>query len=51
MSMGPPEMRGPARIDPRDRAQLAESPVSWQRIAALFRPHRGSLIVVVAALF
>lgn len=49
MSMGPPEMRGPARIDPRDRAQLAESPVSWQRIAALFRPHRGSLIVVVAA--
>ena len=47
MSMGPPEMRGPARIDPRDRAQLAESPVAAGRVLALFRPHLGSLIVVI----
>ncbi len=28
------------RVDPADRAQLAESPVPWPRVAALFRPHR-----------
>ena len=38
--------RGPRRVDPRDRAQLAESPVSWSRLTALFRPHLGSLVVV-----
>lgn len=47
MSMGPPEMRGPSRIDPRDRAQLAESPVSAERVLALFRPHLGSLTIVI----
>lgn len=47
MSMGPPEMRGPSRIDPRDRAQLAESPVSAERVLALFRPHLGPLTIVI----
>lgn len=32
--------------DPRDRAQLAESPVSLRRVAALLAPHRASLILV-----
>ena len=32
--------------DPRDRAQLAESPVSLRRVAALLAPHRTSLILV-----
>ena len=43
------EVRGPQRIDPRDRAQLVESPVSAARVAALFRPHAGALTVVIAA--
>ena len=38
--------RGPRRVDPRDREQLAESPVDPARLAALFRPHLGSLVVV-----
>jgi ATP-binding cassette subfamily B protein len=38
--------RGPRRVDPRDRAQLAEAPVPFSRIAELFRPHRGQLAVV-----
>ena len=47
--IGGPDMRGPQRIDPRDRAQLIESPVSPARVAALFRPHAGALSIVVAA--
>lgn len=48
MSLGPPDFRGPTRVDPRDRAQLAESPVPPDRVLALFRPHLGPLAVVVA---
>ena len=40
--------RGAARIDPADRAQLAESPVELRRVLALFRPHRRALAVVTA---
>jgi ATP-binding cassette subfamily B protein len=40
--------RGPRRIDPRDRAQLADAPVRLSRIAELFRPHRGQLAVVIS---
>ncbi len=40
--------RGARRIDPRDRAQLAESPVSAQRVLAYFRPYRWQILVVVA---
>jgi len=39
-------VRGPSRIDPRDRAQLAESPVSARRVAALFSPHAGALALL-----
>ncbi|WP_068260994.1 ABC transporter ATP-binding protein [Janibacter limosus] len=35
------------RIDPQDRAQLAESPVSARRVIAYFRPHRWQVAVVV----
>lgn len=34
--------------DPADRAQLERSPVRWSRVAALFRPYRRQLAVVVA---
>lgn len=34
------------RIDPKDRAQLAESPVSLRRIASLFTGHGPALTVV-----
>lgn len=40
------EWRGPSRINPADRAQLAESPVSLRRVAGLFRGHRSELITV-----
>ncbi|RKT80055.1 ATP-binding cassette subfamily B protein [Terracoccus luteus] len=40
--------RPPQQLDPRDRAQLAESPVSLRRVAALFRPHRATVAVVTA---
>lgn len=40
---------GPQRVDARDRAQLAESPVEARRVLALFRPHAGALAVVMAA--
>lgn len=36
------------RVDPADRAQLAESPVPWPRVAVLFRPHRWSIAAVMA---
>lgn len=49
MSLGAPEAWGPARIDPRDRVQLAESPVAGQRVLDLFRPHRGALAIVIVA--
>ena len=39
---------GPRRIDPKDRAQLAASPVPFARVAALFGPHRRVLAVVTA---
>lgn len=45
---GGPPMRGPARVDPADVAQLAQSPVSMRRIAALFTPHRAAITLVVA---
>ncbi|HYN68127.1 MAG TPA: ABC transporter ATP-binding protein [Ornithinibacter sp.] len=38
---------GAMRVDPRDRAQLAETPVPLSRVLALFRPHRGRVAVVV----
>lgn len=42
---------GPMRtrkVDPADRAQLEESPVSLRRIGALFAPYRWQITVVVA---
>ncbi|WP_153502726.1 ABC transporter ATP-binding protein [Cumulibacter manganitolerans] len=45
---GGPGARGPARVDPADRAQLAQSPVSLRRVAALFAPHRAAITLVVA---
>ena len=41
-------MRGPRKVDPADRAQLAESPVSWRRVGSLFAPFRGRIAIVVA---
>jgi ATP-binding cassette subfamily B protein len=35
-------------VDPADRAQLDRSPVSLRRVAALFRPYRLPIAVVVA---
>ena len=40
--------RGPRRVDPADRAQLAESPVSWRRVGSLFAPFRARITVVIA---
>jgi ATP-binding cassette subfamily B protein len=40
--------RGAARVDPADRAQLAESPVEIRRVLALFGPHRRALAIVTA---
>ncbi|QIX26425.1 ABC transporter ATP-binding protein [Nocardioides sp. JQ2195] len=36
------------RPDPADRRQLEHSPVSLGRVARLFTPHRGRLVVIVA---
>ncbi len=47
---GPRGGFGPRKVDPADRAQLAESPVSWRRIAALFHPHRVQITLVVLLL-
>lgn len=41
-------MRGPSRVNPADRAQLAESPVSLARVAGLFAGHRLELFAVTA---
>ncbi len=38
---------GAMRVDPRDRAQLAETPVPVSRVLALFRPHRLRVAVVI----
>ena len=38
--------RGPARVDPKDRAQLAESPVSARRVLGLFAGDHGRLVVL-----
>src|SRR5690606_5888072 len=40
--------RGAGRIDPADRAQLAESPVRIRRVLSLFAPHKRALTVVTA---
>ena len=40
--------RGPARVNPADRAQLAESPVSMRRVVHLFAGHGWALSAVVA---
>ncbi|KXF87555.1 multidrug ABC transporter ATPase [Rhodococcus ruber Chol-4] len=50
--MQPPPGGGPgpmrhAKPDPRDRAQLEESPVSVRRIGALFAPYRWQVALVV----
>ncbi|MFD1815599.1 ABC transporter ATP-binding protein, partial [Rhodococcus gannanensis] len=45
---GGPGPGRPAKIDPADRAQLAEQPVSLRRIGALFAPYRTQVAVVVA---
>ncbi|NLG22346.1 MAG: ABC transporter ATP-binding protein [Actinomycetales bacterium] len=37
-----------ARPDPKDKAQLAAHPVSASRVLALFRPHRFTLLTVLA---
>lgn len=38
---------GPRRVDPGDRAQLAESPVSARRVISCFRPYRWQVATVV----
>ncbi|MGO4597734.1 ABC transporter ATP-binding protein [Terrabacter sp. 2RAF25] len=38
----------PEKVDPNDRAQLAESPVPLARVARLFRPHSRVVAVVTA---
>ncbi|TWH75112.1 ABC transporter ATP-binding protein [Modestobacter roseus] len=40
--------RSGGRPDPADRAQLERAPVSWRRVAGLFRPHRTQLATVMA---
>ncbi|OMH27727.1 multidrug ABC transporter ATP-binding protein [Tersicoccus phoenicis] len=37
---------GTARVDPADAATLAEAPVSFRRVAGLFRPHAATLTIV-----
>jgi ATP-binding cassette subfamily B protein len=44
----PEMMRGPSRVNPADRAQLAESPVGLARVAGLFRGHTWELVAVTA---
>src|SRR3954454_17932355 len=47
---GPRGRFAPRTVDPADKAQLAESPVSWRRVAALFHPHRVQITLVVLLL-
>jgi len=42
--------RGPSRVDPNDRAQLAESPVSGRRVLGLFVGDRGRLAVLTVTI-
>nr|WP_246104725.1 ABC transporter ATP-binding protein [Rudaeicoccus suwonensis] len=44
----PPGARGPKKKDPADLEQLREHPVTFRRIAGLFRPHRRPLAIVIA---
>ncbi|RBY92440.1 ABC transporter ATP-binding protein [Blastococcus sp. TBT05-19] len=46
--MGSGGGRSGRRSDPADKAQLERAPVRWSRVAALFRPYRAQLAVVVA---
>lgn len=39
--------RGPGKIDPKDREQLAAHPVSVRRVGGLFWPHKWTILVVV----
>ncbi|MCX2748322.1 ABC transporter ATP-binding protein [Arthrobacter sp. MI7-26] len=39
--------RGPARLNPADRTQLKQNPVSLKRIAGLFTPHKVTIAAVV----
>ncbi|NLU82295.1 ABC transporter ATP-binding protein [Rhodococcus sp. HNM0569] len=45
--MADPRSRGRSTVDPADRVQLAEQPVSLRRIGALFAPYRVRIAVVV----
>ncbi|MFC9789318.1 ABC transporter ATP-binding protein [Rhodococcus sp. NPDC127528] len=45
---GPGSGPRPRKIDPADRAQLAEQPVRLRRIGALFAPYRWQVAAVVA---
>lgn len=45
---GGPGQRGPQKISRADRAQLAQRPVEYGRVVALFRPHGRTLAVVTA---
>ncbi|QRO88446.1 ABC transporter ATP-binding protein [Kytococcus sedentarius] len=45
---GGPGHRGPQKISRADRAQLAQRPVEYGRVVALFRPHGRTLAVVTA---
>lgn len=47
-STAPPQRGSHPKVTPKDRAQLAQHPVSLRRIAALFAPHKGTIAVVVA---
>lgn len=46
-SSGRRDPTAPARLDPADRAQLREHPVSLRRVASLFSPYRGRLALVL----
>jgi ATP-binding cassette subfamily B protein len=37
-------------VDPADKAQLAESPVSWRRVTSLFTPYRWQVLAVTILL-
>ena len=45
---GATRQRGPAKLNPKDRTQLNQHPVSLRRIARLFKPHRATIITVAA---
>jgi len=47
MRMREPRSPGPARVDPADRAQLDEAPVSLRRVGALFKPYRWTVATVM----